>query len=165
MSQTSAAPLALFHDYLRAQRGHVLSMVDGLDDAQLDRPVLPSGWTCLSLLHHLRMNELLWFRCVLAGDPDAIAELATGEDWGVPDGGDPASVLAAYRAQIERSEEILASVTTEQEFAWWPDFFGEWRLDGVPELMLHVITEVACHAGHLDAARELIDGRQFLVLD
>jgi hypothetical protein len=30
--------------------------------------------------------------------------------------------------------------------------------------MLHVITETACHAGHLDAARELIDGRRWLVL-
>lgn len=31
--------------------------------------------------------------------------------------------------------------------------------------MLHVIKETACHAGHLDAARELIDGRQWIVLD
>jgi len=30
---------------------------------------------------------------------------------------------------------------------------------------LHVITETACHAGHLDAARELIDGRRWLVLN
>jgi hypothetical protein len=29
--------------------------------------------------------------------------------------------------------------------------------------MLHVITETACHAGHLDAARELIDRRQWMV--
>jgi hypothetical protein len=29
--------------------------------------------------------------------------------------------------------------------------------------MLHVITETAIHAGHLDAVRELIDGRQWLV--
>lgn len=28
-----------------------------------------------------------------------------------------------------------------------------------------MISEVACHAGHLDAAPELIDGRQWLVLD
>jgi hypothetical protein len=27
-----------------------------------------------------------------------------------------------------------------------------------------VITETACHAGHLDAVRELIDGRTWLVL-
>jgi len=30
--------------------------------------------------------------------------------------------------------------------------------------VLAVLTETACHAGHLDAARELIDGRQHLVL-
>jgi Protein of unknown function (DUF664) len=30
--------------------------------------------------------------------------------------------------------------------------------------MLLVITETAVHAGHLDAARELTDGRQWLVL-
>jgi hypothetical protein len=30
--------------------------------------------------------------------------------------------------------------------------------------MLHVITETACHAGHLDAVRELIDGRTWLIL-
>jgi len=30
--------------------------------------------------------------------------------------------------------------------------------------MLHVIVETACHAGHLDAVRELIDGRRWLVL-
>ncbi|MGW9134077.1 hypothetical protein [Streptomyces sp. NPDC055681] len=26
------------------------------------------------------------------------------------------------------------------------------------------MTETACHAGHLDAARELIDGRRWMVL-
>jgi hypothetical protein len=27
---------------------------------------------------------------------------------------------------------------------------------------MHVVTETAVHAGHLDAVRELIDGRQWL---
>jgi Protein of unknown function (DUF664) len=34
----------------------------------------------------------------------------------------------------------------------------------VREVILHVTTETAVHAGHLDAVRELIDGRQWLVL-
>jgi hypothetical protein len=34
----------------------------------------------------------------------------------------------------------------------------------VREVVLHVITETACHAGHLDTARELIDGRLWMVL-
>jgi Protein of unknown function (DUF664) len=32
----------------------------------------------------------------------------------------------------------------------------------VREVILHVITETAVYAGHLDAARELIDGRTWL---
>jgi hypothetical protein len=31
-------------------------------------------------------------------------------------------------------------------------------------IVLHVLTETACHAGHLDAARELLDGRLWLEL-
>jgi hypothetical protein len=30
--------------------------------------------------------------------------------------------------------------------------------------VLHVLVETATHAGHLDAVRELIDGRKWLVL-
>jgi len=32
----------------------------------------------------------------------------------------------------------------------------------VREIILHVISETACHAGHLDAVREIIDGRQWM---
>jgi hypothetical protein len=32
----------------------------------------------------------------------------------------------------------------------------------VREIIVHVIAETAVHAGHLDAARELIDGRTWL---
>jgi hypothetical protein len=32
------------------------------------------------------------------------------------------------------------------------------------QTILHVIAETATHAGHLDAVRELIDGRTWLVL-
>jgi hypothetical protein len=32
----------------------------------------------------------------------------------------------------------------------------------VREVILHVITETATHAGHLDAARELLDGRTWM---
>ncbi len=42
-------------------------------------------------------------------------------------------------------------------------------LEGLPDealrrAVLHVITETACHAGHLDAVRELMDGRTWLIL-
>lgn len=31
-------------------------------------------------------------------------------------------------------------------------------------VVMHTVTETAVHAGHLDAVRELIDGRQWVVL-
>jgi hypothetical protein len=31
-------------------------------------------------------------------------------------------------------------------------------------VLVHVLVETATHAGHLDAVRELLDGRQYLVL-
>lgn len=45
-----------------------------------------------------------------------------------------------------------------------------WQQAGLafPDLrtvLVHVLVETATHAGHLDAARELIDGTQYLVLD
>ncbi|MFF7974365.1 DUF664 domain-containing protein [Streptomyces sp. NPDC007905] len=36
------------------------------------------------------------------------------------------------------------------------------RLPDVRHILIHVLIEVACHSGHLDAARELIDGTTWL---
>jgi hypothetical protein len=74
-------------------------------------------------------------------------------------------VLADYRTQIERSNAIVRVTKLDAPPAWWPgDLFGAFRLDDLQGIMLHMIVEVACHAGHLDVSRELIDGRQYVVL-
>lgn len=151
--------------YLGSQRRHVLGIVDGLDDADLRRPVLPSGWSPLTMLSHLTHDdELFWFGAVVAGDESVIERVLTADAWTVPDDVAPADVLAAYRDQTLRSDEILRAADLDAPPAWWPeDLFGEWRLESVREIVLHVLVETAAHAGHLDAARELIDGRQWMV--
>ena len=63
------------------------------------------------------------------------------------------------------SDAIVAETPLDAAPAWWPDFFGEFRMDSLREVLMHVITETATHAGHLDAVRELIDGRTWLVID
>jgi hypothetical protein len=150
--------------YLDAQREHVLGILDGLDEEALRRPVLPSGWNCLGLVRHLAIDvERLWFRAVIAGEKDLVE---TGADaWQVPGDTPAKAVLDSYREEIERANAILASAAPDAAPAWWPeDEFGDWRLDTVREIALHVVVETACHAGHLDAVRELIDGRRWLVL-
>ena len=153
---------------LNDQRRHVLGIVAGLSEDALRRPVLPSGWTCASLINHLALDvELFWFRAIMAGQPDAIAELATIGDtaWQVAPDQAAHQVLDGYRTQIAHADAVLATAALDAAPAWWPEGqFGGWRLDTNFQVLTHVITETACHAGHLDAARELLDGNQWMVL-
>ena len=143
-------------------------MPEGLSDEVLHRAILPSGWTCLGLISHLTIDvECFWFQAVVAGDKVVINHLLNSSDnaWEVNTDVTTESVLDAYRTSIERADEIISSTSLESSPAWWPeDLFGSWRIDTVRGIVLHVISETATHAGHLDAARELIDGKQYLVL-
>src|SRR5262245_21861931 len=152
---------------LDAQRRHVLGTLDGLSEEQLRRPVLPSGWHCLSLIKHLAWSdEHYWFRCVVAGEPtDDLPEEASG-DWRVGAGESATDVFEHYRDEIRRSNAIL-SETSLDAAPKQPD--TSWATCGVDfpdvrSVVMHMVTETAVHAGHLDAVRELIDGRQWLVL-
>lgn len=72
--------------HLRAQRHHVLAAVDGLDEAQMDVGVLPSGWSLKALIHHLTIDvELWWFGAVVAGDQAVLAEVEAADGWNPPD--------------------------------------------------------------------------------
>jgi hypothetical protein len=154
-------------DSLTAQRRHVLGILDGLDDAALRRRVLPTGWDCVGLVQHLALDvERFWFRAVMADEPEAWTSLAERDSaWRVPDATATGSVLVLYRTEIERADEIIRSLSIDAAPGRWPqDLFGSFRLADLRAVMLHVITETACHAGHLDAVHELIDGRTWMVL-
>ncbi|MEU6439665.1 DinB family protein [Streptomyces sp. NPDC047046] len=156
---------------LRAQRAHVLGALEGLDEEALRRGVLPSGWSCLGLLRHLALDvERFWFRGVLAAEGEVVASVTgtkAGDDAWRPAPGDTGeSLRALYRAEAERADAVLDGLTAAEPPAWWPgELFGSYRLHTVREVLVHVLTETACHAGHADAVRELLDGRQWLVLD
>jgi hypothetical protein len=149
---------------LNDQREHVLGILEGLSTEALRRPVLPSGWTCLGLVQHLAVDdERFWFRQVVAGEPVDDGESA--DAWQVAPDVPAEAVLGLYRREIELANAIIAATPPDAAPAWWPgDLFGSWRLDDLREIILHVIAETACHAGHLDAVRELIDGRTWMIL-
>ena len=130
--------------------------------------MLPSGWTCLGLVRHLALDvERFWFRGVVAGELAVTERVNDGADdpWQVADGVSAVEVFASYRDEIARANAIITARRADTSPAWWPDdLFGGWRLDDLRDIVLHVITETACHAGHLDAARELLDGRAWRVL-
>lgn len=157
---------------LDAQRQHVLAALDGLDDAQLRTATLPSGWTPVGLVRHLTLGcERYWFHTVMAGEPlddwpaDA-PELDGGRpaDWRVEPHESTDSVVQQYRDAIARSRAVLGGLALDAPPARPEDDWPAGRFPDLASVIMHVILDTATHAGHLDAARELIDGRQHLVL-
>lgn len=153
---------------LTIQRNHVLGILEGLTDDQLRRPVLPSGWSCLGMVQHLTISdERFWFRGIVGDDSacvSASADEAKAEAiWQVAPDAPAEAVLEAYRREIKLADVVIAATPLDQPPAIWPtEIWPEWRLPNLRAVILHVITETACHAGHLDAARELIDGHQWM---
>ncbi|WP_327248094.1 mycothiol transferase [Streptomyces sp. NBC_01320] len=153
--------------FLNGQRRHVLGILDGLEADALHRPVLPSGWSCLGLVQHLALDvERFWFRAVFVGDKNVIDTLDDMEDaWQVASDAPAENILNQYRTETELADAVVTAAAADAALAWWPHhLFGEPHLHTLRDVLLHVITETACHAGHLDAARELIDGRRWMVL-
>ena len=153
---------------LDSQRTHVLGILDGLTDEDLHRPVLPTGWSCLGLVRHLTLDvEEFWFQRVVSGDASAGRPEGDADDgWALPAGITSAAVFDRYRRGIVVANEVIASTSLDTPPGAWPDeIWPDWRMADLRAIVLHVITETACHAGHLDAARELIDGRTWMAFD
>jgi len=139
--------------FLAAQRDSVLAIVDGLTDEQLRRTIVPSGWTPAGLIEHLGDAERVWFQYVIAGEStDEVGDAPTRT---------VAEALSYYRACIARSDDILDATPLDARPAARPtvDIGIADELITVRDVVLHLIEETARHAGHLDIARELIDGR------
>lgn len=167
MAGHATAERNLLLDRLDGQRHHVLTQLEGLSDEQLRQPVLPSGWSCLGLVRHLTLSdERYWFEVVMAGEPLNFWPEGDNGDWQVGPDEPVADVLAAYRSAIVHSDEIISarrlSDPPERPELWWQD--AGLTFPDLRTIMVHVLVETAVHAGHLDAVRELLDGRQHLVI-
>ena len=159
-TRESDALLAALH----SQRAHVLGAFDGLPDEALRRPVLPSGWTCLGLVQHLALDvERFWFRAVTAGES---VDLKSGDAaWQVAPDVPAAEVFDLYRREAALADAVIAATSLDAAPVWWPPgLFDTPPPEDLRQIILGVITETACHAGHLDAARELIDKKTWLIL-
>lgn len=150
--------------HLRAERAHVEAACAGLAEANLTRSVVPSGWSMSRMVTHLTYDDQIFWGCaVLGGDEEAIALLQDG--WSVPiESG--AAALQRYAAWAARTNAHLAKVDLDAPPRWWPgpDVFPFPAFDQAGHAAWRLVMETATHAGHLDIARELIDGHQHLVV-
>jgi uncharacterized damage-inducible protein DinB len=142
--------------FLEAQRAVVLAILDGLDDDALTKPAGSLGWTPLGMVEHLAHAERHWFQEVVTGSAEPLAW--PDENTPLNTTRPPEIVFAFYRDQRARANEIIADTPLDAPpRGSHPGPIGVEATD-LRWIILHMIEETARHAGHLDIARELIDG-------
>jgi hypothetical protein len=158
----SEADDEMLRAFLRGQRESVLAIVEGLDEEAWHRSVVPTGWTPAGLLEHLGGAEWHWFQGVVAGkQPELPGDLAEDQPPYDPltvvftTDAPSAEVVTFYRDQCAQSEVVLAQTPLS---ALPLGSHGRYEPPNVRWVVLHMIEETGRHAGHLDIARELLDG-------
>ena len=133
--------------WLDHQRVSILRKVEDLDEQQArwrpDGALIP----LLGIVNHLTHVEWRWIDGAMRGLPvsRSEAEFAPGPELTV------AEAARRYRQRAVATEEAVRSMAVTTPCA---DGGGR-DLRGV---LLHLLEEPAHHAGHADAARELLDG-------
>jgi hypothetical protein len=140
---------------LDRHRDVVLWKIEGLDDATLRRPMTPSGTSLLGLVKHLGAVEYGWFCETFdrpteplpfdPDDPDADLRVRPEETTD--------EVVAFYRRARAAADAVIDELDVDDVGTAW---FGE--TVSLRWVLIHMIEEVARHAGHLDILRELVDG-------
>jgi hypothetical protein len=149
---------------LEYQRASVRSIVDGLSEEHWHTSVVPSGWTPAGLVAHLGGAERHWTcEVILDHDPghpfdhdfddepyDPHAPFVI--DW------PSTKVLVYYRDQARQTDEMLAVTGLDSAPQGRHGTADTGQPNNVREIVLHLIEESAAHSGHLEIARELLDG-------
>lgn len=149
----------LFVTYLDYFRATVAEKVSGLDEADLRGARLPSGWSPLELVHHLAFMERRWLQWGFLGRDVADPWGDQGPDgrWHVPPELGVDDVLARLHAEGTRTTAIVREHRLDEVGQPTGRFQGS-EPPTLGRILFHVLQEHARHAGHLDVARELVDG-------
>ena len=146
--------------WLDLQRAIVHVKCAGLSGQHAQRAVLPSSplMRMAGIASHLRWVEHVWFEVVFLGGQAVGPGLDDGpEDADMMVPGVPlARLLAEYRRQCAVSNEIIAAHPLDEP-GRHPDFDD--AAATLRWMLIHMVEETARHAGHMDAIRELPDGK------
>lgn len=139
--------------FLRNNRRELLELLDGLTEEQARRRLVPSLTTLLGLVKHATFAERVWFDVALAG--------RTRAEMGLPDAVDESFVLTAADTIASVREGYRAACADAEATA------ARYSLDDLALhnrrgpltlrwIYVHMVEELARHAGHGDILREQI---------
>jgi uncharacterized damage-inducible protein DinB len=152
-------PRELLLGYLDWYRDALLRKIAGLSDAQLRTPVGPMGWSPLGMVKHLGWVERRWIQWGFnAEDVTAWLPDSSHAEYNVTADEPASEVLAAYHREVERTRELCAPAALADAAKLGGRFAAPSPAPSLGRILFHLLQEYARHVGHLDIARELIDG-------
>jgi uncharacterized damage-inducible protein DinB len=148
----------VFVRYLDYFRSRLVSKLREMPEADLRSSRLPSGWTPLELLKHVRYMERRWLEWGFEGQAiaDPWADQRDGR-WFVADDESLESLLAGLSEQAERSRAIIEAHDLA-EVGQPGDRWGGAEPATLERVLFHMLQEYARHAGHIDIVCELATG-------
>jgi uncharacterized protein DUF664 len=148
--------LIAFLDY---QRESVLIKLEGLDEKAARFVVSPKGNSLASIVQHLGWVEVWWFRMSFLGEEVDVpwSDEDKDADFRVDDARPVADIVAFYRSEWERANEIVRAAPSLDERGVRV-LQPENERPTLRWILNHMMEETARHAGHADITRELIDG-------
>ncbi len=159
IAAATAGERDLLEAFVDGYREQVRARVAGVSEEDARRRLVGSATTLGGIIKHLRWVELFWFERVLAQRPEDELPARPGSvedpdaDFRLEDDETLEEILTAYDRQCATSREVARRFQL--------DSTGTYRRFGPVSLRwiyVHMIAETACHAGHADILRELIDG-------
>jgi len=140
---------SLLHD----NRVEIIGLLDGLTEEQARRRLVPSLTTLLGLVKHATFAERVWFDVALAGRTRAEIGLPKEVDdsFTLTDDDTNESVLTLYRQAWANADKIAAAYSLDD--LAMHNRRGPLSLRWI---YVHLIEELARHAGHGDILREQI---------
>jgi hypothetical protein len=148
------------HRYLQEGRDALVWKLDGLDEYDIRRPLVPTGTNLLGLIKHLTGVEHGYFGATFgrpSPDQQPWDESEPNSDMWATAEESREDIIGRYRRAWAHSDATISELPLDAigHVPWWAPDRNEVTLH---HLLVRVVEETARHAGQADIVRELIDG-------
>ncbi|WP_369047081.1 DinB family protein [Sinomonas sp. P10A9] len=151
--------------YLQSTRDALVWKLEGLSERDLRLPRTPTGTSLLGIVKHAANVEIGYFGDVFGRSWPSPEERVSDEetdadpqaDWYATENETAEGIVDLYRRVWAFADATVDTLPLDTVgcVPWWPEERAQVTLG---QVMVHVLSDLARHAGHADILRESIDG-------
>jgi uncharacterized damage-inducible protein DinB len=156
---------SVLHEYLQSGRDALLWKLEGLGERDLRMPRTPTGTNLIGIVKHMANVELGYFGDTFGREWPTPGERVSEEafevdpqaDWYATESETAQGIIDLYRRVWSFADATIDELSLDAtgRVPWWP---AERNTVTLQRIMVHVLDDLARHAGHADILREQIDG-------